>query len=49
MALTALIRGGGAMHGLAMARLSSIGRAMAVQLEAWQRQSMAKRSNGIAS
>lgn len=29
------------MHGLAMARLSSIGRAMAVQLEAWQRQSLA--------
>ena len=28
MALTALIRGGGVMHSLAMARLSSIGRAM---------------------
>nr|DAE66718.1 MAG TPA: hypothetical protein [Caudoviricetes sp.]DAI60081.1 MAG TPA: hypothetical protein [Caudoviricetes sp.] len=28
MALTALIRGGGAARGVAMARLSSIGRAM---------------------
>lgn len=36
------------MHSLAMARLSSIGRAMAVQLEAWQRQSRAWRSEGMA-
>jgi len=46
MALTALIRGGGAMHGLATARLSSIGRAMALRRDAQQRRCSSRRGKG---